>query len=172
MTENKTRIIAIIALIYLAAACGIYFTVAREVALAGKSLEERVDAIVATNSKEKVYRDLSELVEKTKTERETLAGFVLEEEETGNFLTNIERLGVEQGVVLVTNSLKVEKQKDAPDLLSVQFALEGQEQHVRKMLTIFETLPYHSNVAALTFMREPDGTTKSTIDLTVTLLKI
>jgi hypothetical protein len=141
------------------------------VTLEGEILEERVSTIANNNAKEKAYKDLQALVEKTATDREMLRTYLLTEKETSAFLTEIEQLGVRQGVVLITDSLEVKKQSGLFDMLTVRFTIEGKEELVTKMITVFETLPYHSQIVQMNFQKDDPLKTKSTIELKVTLLK-
>jgi hypothetical protein len=171
MFSKKTNTIVLISLIFsvcsVCALVWVLYTVTR----AEQSLRERIAIIADTRAKERAYKDLALQVENTKAQRTTLGSFVLTEEGTGAFLTEIERLGVLQGVTLTTNTLKVVTKKDLPDTLQVQFAIVGGEQAVRKMLTILETLPYHSVVSSLTLTKETGGQVRSVVDLAVTLFK-
>lgn len=171
MTTRKTHIVAIFALLYVLIATGVLAWVVYEVAQAGAVLQERVATIADQNAKSKVYQDLSNLVLRTKAEREALLGFVLTEDQTSSFLTDIESLGVSQGVTLTTDSLKVSEKEGSFNELLIQFSVEGTEENVKKMLSIFETLPYHSRVSSLTFSRDKTGKVHSTIVIDITLLK-
>lgn len=171
MMTGKTKIIGIISLAYVFIAVAVLSSVIFEVITAGQALTERVTAIADKNAKVKVYSELSNLVKATKDQRETLSGFVLTEENTSAFLTDIESIGMSQNVTLTTDSLQVTKQDGLFDLLSIQFTLEGSESSVAKMLMVFETLPYHSLVSSLTYERVANGGVKSTLGLEVTLLK-
>jgi hypothetical protein len=170
MLSKKTNSIALVSLLF-ALSSGLLFTwVLYEVTTAGRSLTERVTTIADTRAKERSYKELELQVLQTKEQRATLDSFVLTEDSTGAFLTEIERLGASQGVTLTTNALKVVSQKDAPDTLQVQFSIEGGEQEVKKMLTILETLPYHSIVSSLAITKE-EGQVRSVADLSITLFK-
>lgn len=171
MIARKTNIVGIFSLAYILVAIAVLSWVAYEVVVSGQELRDRVTAIADTNAKVKVYKDLAMLIGATKAERDTLAGFVLTEEETSNFLTNIESIGARQGVELTTDALKVSPQEGSFDQLLIQFGVSGKEEAVKRMLTIFETLPYQSKVASLTFNRTESGRAQSTIELSITLLK-
>jgi hypothetical protein len=168
MLTQKTNTIALFALLFALCSGALYAWVFYEVMTSGQSLTERVATIADTRAKERAYKDLALQVANTASKREALNSFVLTEDKTGTFLTEIEALGTQIGVKLTTTSLKVEKKKDLPDTLQVQFSIEGNELSVKKMLTIFETLPYHSVVQSVTFTKE-GGSIRSSIDLKVTL---
>ncbi len=155
---------------------------------AGTELTTRIVAIEQNVSKEKMVTNLEAAMAKTQDERNEISAFVLTEDETSVFLTDIEKVAATQNVTLTTNSLEVVKpikkvasgtttpqtQEITPslfDTLSISFLIEGQEDAVKKMLYVFETLPYHSTVNMFTLKREAGGYAKGTLNLSVSLLK-
>lgn len=171
MTTPVTKIIAVIACTYvLAAVCALGF-VLYKIDTAGKVLSDRVAAIADKNAKLKTYTQLDALMEETTAERSKLLEFVLTENKTSSFLTDIESLGASQGVALRTDSLEVAAGEGLFDDLVVRFSLEGREDLVQKMITLLEMLPYHSQLTALEFSREKSGIAKSTVELRITMLK-
>ena len=67
-------------------------------------------------------------------------------------------------------ALKVERKKDTPDQLAVEFIIEGNELHVRKVISLLETLPYPSILSNLTLSVDTEVETKSTVKILVTLV--
>jgi ribose 5-phosphate isomerase RpiB len=171
MLSKKTNTIALVSLLFALCSGGICSWVFYEIITSGQSLTDRVTTIADTRAKERAYKDLAKQVAKTEVQRTTLNSFVLTEEGTGAFLTQIEQLGVSQGVTLTTNSLKVVAQKDLPNVLQVQFSVVGKEQLVKKVLSILEALPYHSVISTLTLSKSAGGQAQALIDLSVTLFK-
>ena len=102
---RKTSIIAICAAIYLLLAAGAAAWTLYEVVISGKTLQERVAAIAEKNAKVKAYTELSQLMKDTEDERAQLQQYVLSEDQTSRFLTEIEDLGRKLGVELSTLSL-------------------------------------------------------------------
>lgn len=170
MTRN-TSIVALTSLVFVVVASLGLVWVLYTVTTAGDTLQEHITTIANNDAKEKAFADLSALVAQTASIREELKTFVLTEENTSVFLTDIESLGVAQGVKLTTNSLDVKRQSGMFDLLTIKFTIEGQETAVQKMINIFETLPYYSQVVALSLSKDGAQTTKSDLELTVTVLK-
>ncbi len=171
MLSKKTNTVVLAALLFALLSMGVFAWVFYEVTTAGRSLTERVDTIADTRAKERAYKELTLQVAQTKEQRDALNSFVLTEDGTGAFLTEIEHLGTIQGVELTTNSLKVVTLKDSPDTLQVQFGIVGEEQAVKKMVTILESLPYHSVVSSLSLTKESGEKMRSVVDLAVTLFK-
>lgn len=162
----------------------IYLTIYK----AGNLLTTSIVAIEQNVSKEKMVTDLEAALAKTQDERNAIGEFVLTEGKTSTFLTDIEKVAATQDVTLTTNSLEVVKpvkkvasgtttpttQSTEPslfDTLSISFLIEGQEDDVKKMLHVFETLPYHSKVNTFSLKREAEGYAKGTLSLSVSLLK-
>jgi hypothetical protein len=143
--------------------------VSYEVVKAGHLLIEQVAIIANTNAKTKVYKDLSVLVDATTQQRTELEGFLLKENDTSAFLTTIENIGSSQHVALTTDSLKVVENKKSFNQLVIQFGMEGRVADVEKMLTIFETIPYHSVISVLKVTKSDNGFAESSVELMVTL---
>jgi hypothetical protein len=137
----------------------------------GETLLQNTQTIENSNAKIRAYKELQGEFESTQAERRELSTFALTEDEAGDFLTEIEAVGTELRVAITTNALKVEKQKDTPDTLQVQFALEGTEENVRRVLALFESLPYPSIVSGFGLSYEKEGLVKGTVDVSVILVK-
>ena len=168
---RQTHIVVIASLIYMLVAGGVLSFAVYKVTTLGHQLSERTTAIADKNAKVKVYKKLSNLINETVHEREELRSFLLTEEQTSIFLTDVENIARSQGVTLSTNSLKVVQQEESFDQLIIQFELEGRTDNVKKMLMVLETLPYNSHISSLSFVRSSENATKGTIELTVTLQK-
>lgn len=137
----------------------------------GSQFEAQVVTIANNSARESAYRSLEQLIAETQTERAQLQTYLLTEQETSSFLTNIEHLGEKMGVALATDSLEVKKQSGLFDLLTIRFSLEGDRQHIDTAISLFENLPYHSYIKNLTITTEERGSTRSTLEVVVTLLK-
>jgi hypothetical protein len=171
MNMKTTTGVAIVSLLFAIAgfaACGymVYVT-----ARMGSEITSRAQTIADNNEKIQSLKSMKEVYERSSEEREELSGFALTEDEAGDFLTEIERLGKEQGVSITTGALKVEKKKDTPDQLAVEFVIEGSEAQVRNVMSLLETLPYPSLLASATLAVEPDKKAKSTVKVLITLVK-
>jgi hypothetical protein len=168
---SKTKLIGIISLIYLLVAAGVLAWVLYEIYTSGKELDERVALIADKHATSRAYTELSNLLLSTKSDREELTTYLLTEEHTSDFLTDIESFGPRLGVALTTLSLTVEEKEGMFDDLLIEFSFEGTEFAVKNMLEVFETLPYHSQVTTLTMTESIDGNTEVTLGLRVSLLK-
>lgn len=168
---RKTLIVGIFSIVYAVFALGILGFTFYQIVGEGKALTERIEAIGSKNAQTKMYADLAALVKSTTVERLNLSNYVLTEEGTSAFLTNVEALGTSQGVTLTTNSLKVDTKAGSFDELAIEFEISGTESAVKNMIVLLEKLPYHSSLTDLTLTRETNGRTKSTIGLVVTLAK-
>lgn len=168
---RRTHIVGIFALAYLFFAMSALAWVIYEVSVSGQDLLDRVAAIADKNAKVKTYTEFSKLIEETEAERKTLASHVLTEDKTSAFLTEIESLASSVGVTLRTSSLEVNDKKESVfNSLIIKFEMEGPELFVKNLLSIFETLPYHSQVTSLTFTQTENGSVKGTVEIKVTLL--
>jgi hypothetical protein len=171
MISKQTQIVALIAFIYASIASGLLWWVSNQISVSGEALSTRVAAIAEQNARSRAYSELTRMVKNSEQKRTALAQHLLTEDQTSSFLTDIESLGMAQGVELTTDSLKVTRQESFTDLLTIDFSISGQEPAVMRMLELFENLPYHSQVTSLTFTRGSSGKVESSIELTVSLFK-
>jgi hypothetical protein len=167
---SKTLTILIISLVFVLASAVVLGLVLYKVHREGLELAERVTLIADRNAKIKMYAELSRLVEDTEGERAELSSYVLTENDTSAFLTEIERLGVETGNQLSTASLDVVEKGSDYDELHIKFNVEGTEASVKEMLHVFEILPYHSKVESVLLTKESDDGFRGVINLTVSIL--
>ncbi len=171
MNMTKTTSVALFGAIFAlmgAAACGYALYINAKM---GAELTVRAQAIADNNEKILSLKNLRETYDRSKEEREQLSAFALTEDEVGDFLTEVERLGQSKGVTITTSALKVEKKKDVPDQLSVEFVVEGKEEQVRAMIDLFEKLPYPSMLSTLSLALNEGTKTKATVKILITLVK-
>lgn len=170
----KTRNILIFSIVYLIISIAAFVLVMSQVNTVGSELESRVQVVANSYAKEIKYNELNELVENTATEREALKQYMLSEEDTILFLAEVEAVGKEQGTELVTDSLSVTQNSDGKDQLTMKLSIDGPEELVMKMLSILETLPYHSEVKDLSLSRgvQREGEDEAEIDANNVSLKV
>lgn len=170
----KTRNILIFSIVYLIISIAAFVLVMSQVNTVGSELESRVQVVANSYAKEIKYNELNELVENTATEREALKQYMLSEEDTILFLAEVEAVGKEQGTELVTDSLSVTQNSDGKDQLTMKLSIDGPEELVMKMLSILETLPYHSEVKDLSLSRgvQREGEDEAEIDTNNVSLKV
>ncbi len=171
MNITKTTSVALLGAVFAllgVAACGYALYINSKM---GAELTVRAQAIADNNEKILSLKNLRETYDRSKEEREQLSAFALTEDEVGDFLTEVERFGQLQGVTITTSALKVEKKKDVPDQLAVEFVVEGKEEQVRAMIDLFEKLPYPSMLSTLTLALNEGTKTKATVKILITLVK-
>ena len=172
MKQSKTRLLAIISLIFFVVSVGVLSWFVYQIIYAGDQLTQRVEAIAVMNANLKTNAELEVLIEETKEERMTLADLILTEQGTSVFLTEIEGVAQQIGVELSTRSLDViEREEETYNVLSLQLQIEGAHQQVLRMLEILEVLPYHSSMQTLRIIQEEGKQTQAEVGLMVTLKK-
>jgi len=174
MITKKTKLFASLSLLFLLASSVSVFFILQYIQTQGEELVTQAKEVTEYEEREQSYRDLSQLIEETKQQREELNTHILTEEKTIDFLSNIEKLAVNQGVELVTNSLKVSEDTKFFETLTIAFSVKGMENRVYALLELLETLPYHSFVSKIS-LQNRDTTNVSMIngdiELTVSLLQ-
>jgi len=174
MITKKTKIVGGLSLILLVGAIAGVLLAWQYVHTKGEELVHETTVVANFNARDQRYTELAQLIDATRADRDILTSYLLSEKDTIEFLSSIERVAVEQGVDLVTNSLQVVPGTGLFDTLVISFALEGQKSHVYTMLRVLETLPYHGYVTKLSFHEsEKNGATitTGTVELTVSLIQ-
>lgn len=174
MITKKTKIFASFSVITFCIAGVILFLVFTYVYKQGEELILQAKEVADYTAREQSYRELSQLVENTKEERNELTNFILTKDNTINFLAMIEAVALEQDVELTTNALQVHEGDGVFDSLVISFDVEGVKSHVYALLKILETLPYQAFVSQVSFQSPVDSQTetiKGTIELTTSLFK-
>lgn len=139
----------------------------------GTTLIEHAQTVADHNARQQTYEELQSLSNRTATDRSALQTYILSEDETIDFLATIESMAVTQGVTLETNTLSV-VEGGTFNTLKVNFSITGQEDDVRRMISILETLPYPSTIERLGITwgtNEQLDQVSSVVDLAVSLQK-
>ena len=92
MIIKNTYVVGIVAIVYVAFATLGLTWIMHTVVSSGEELKTRIAVIEASSAKEKANKDLMVLLESTKNDREAIDGFLLNEETTSSFLTQIEHI--------------------------------------------------------------------------------
>lgn len=163
---KKTQVIACIAFVLLIVSGVTLWYVSYEVDRIGNELSRQVEIIANQHAQERKLAELMQLIEETAADRAQLDEYLLSEADTITFLADIERIGVQQGVEIKTNSLDVQEETDTTVLMA-RFSITGPQELVYKMLTIMESLPYESTLTQLNL--SSGEVTKLDIALALTL---
>lgn len=179
MLTARTRNITIFSILYLIVSAAVLGYVVFQTVHLGVALQEQSVIIAKNNTLKKEHTELLHILKQTASEREQLESFLLTEDTTVHFLTEVEQLALTQRVKLTTDSLVVSEKKDDSGFktLSVRFSLEGDKTQVRKMLKTLENLPYHGQITELSLIGK--GATIDTasrfsgkVDLELSLLSL
>jgi len=114
----------------------------------GTELIQANQAVLDRSADIKAYAEIEALMAKSAVERAAMEAILLTEEDTINFLANVESLALDNNVELETNTLVVEDLVSA-QVLNVSFFITGTSKQVLSLLTQLETLPrvsYLTNV--------------------------
>ncbi len=173
MMGRNAKISLIISLAFMLTSLTALTWVILKVDQEGDNIHAQVKVIADSLAQEKEYRDLENLVVSSAVKREQIAQFVLTEDKTIDFLSQVETIGEEQGVNLQTTSLEVKPGEGMFDSLLVSFSLKGEEDRLYKMIKILEELPYHGELRELDFTRKGrDGNSTVRVQLAVSIVKI
>lgn len=148
-------------------AAGVFAYVFRDNA---DELVNAVELVATKEAEEQGKIRVSNLFLESQEERRELKQFVLTEDRLIDFVSEIEMIAGQQQVVFETkriDDISKKGEKFGEYLLDVEFA--GEQIAVRKMIEIFENLPYHGSVQAVTLM-EQGGEWRALITLHLTVV--
>jgi Tfp pilus assembly protein PilO len=126
--------------------------------------QERADAKAHKES----LQTLMQVLDETKTERESLFTRFVSEEEVIDFLALIESLGKEQNLELATKSLNVSPINEHFESLDIGLEIEGTYSQVMTMLSMLEELPYQVTILNVQLQQNDDKTWSGMFGINVT----
>lgn len=176
MIHTRTKIIALIAaslfLLTLFAYSGVAYMLRNHKATLAA---ERI-AVADAEMQKKSLSDLIAIVESSADERETMRGYILEDDKIIDLLSLIGTLAKEQGVTYTTSNLMVTPIDDTFEALEFTVAVTGSFERVMRVLTLLETLPQQSSIPSVLFTKTENVETRASewqgsIDIRVTKFK-
>lgn len=141
----------------------------------GASLTEMMRIFASEESQQQAHHELAEELERTASVRERVREYVLHgDADTVRFLSEVDELAVDVGVTLETDELAVQPGSDSFKELAITLTIEGTEGAVVRMLSLLETLPYHSYIQRVDFSRDAErtGYARSIVELAVTFVEV
>ncbi len=119
------------------------------ISIAENNLILKQTEIAKVQMHEKELLSLARLVDGSKSEREQLYSYLLQEEDVIDFLSLIGLLAEEQNISLDISELSVTDLSSVFEELSMAININGEYVSVFHMLTILETLPYQSSIRSV-----------------------
>ncbi len=174
MITQKTKLFAGLSSLILCVMCVTIFFLIRHITIQEDKLFYKINAVTNYSMQKQSYRKLLSLSDDMETDREELLSYFLTEDKVVNFLTTIEEIAMEQGVDLITSSLKVENTDNYIDYLKISFEVKGARSRIYTLLGILEKLPYNSLVSSILLYNDSETDIKvmgGNIQLTVSFLQ-
>lgn len=120
----------------------------------GVELAEQAQIIADQQAFQSQFVRLEETIEKTAEQRTALGALILQDDgDTIGLLSEFDQIASEQGVELTTQNLSVAELPGSFNELVLSYSLGGSEAAVKRMISIFETMPYHSEVTSVSLAR-------------------
>jgi len=153
MLQKTTKIIAIIGAIFCIVSMVvfiIFFYVVEKQKV--QFVEQEIERAQVQANKESLS-SLVTILENTQEARASLRTRIIEEDNVIDLLAQIESIGKEQNVELVTNSLTVTPLDDVFETLVIQISVEGPYESIIQVLKLLEYLPYQSSITSAQIVR-------------------
>lgn len=171
MIHRRTKIIALIATALFLGALLVYSGFTFLLLKHKETLRAERAVVVDTEMQKKSLSTLEGIVRDSALERETLHGYILEDERVIDLLSLIETIAAEQGATLKTNTLTKSSIDDTFEKLHLTVSVEGSFDRIMPVLMLLETLPQQSMIKSVTFTKsgqEGEVTWVGIIDISVT----
>jgi hypothetical protein len=175
MIHRRTKIIALIATALFLGSLLIYTGFTFLLLKHKETLRAEHAAVADAEMQKKSLSTLEGIVRDSALERETLHGYILEDERVIDLLSLIETIAAEQGAILKTNTLTKSPIDDTFEELRLTVSVEGSFDRIMPVLMLLETLPQQSIIKGVTFSKsehESEVTWVGLIDISVTKYQI
>lgn len=154
MITKHTKIVATVALLILLGALIALGVLWYLISVSKEAFAVQQKEIAKAHVHERELASLARLVEESEEERTLLASYMLKEEDVIDFLSLLENMAKEQGVVIEIRSLNVGEIDDSFEELQVNLTAEGSYEAVHHTLRLLETLAYQSYVGSASISRK------------------
>ncbi len=177
MFQSNSKIIAAIGALTLLLSVSVCIFFMYTVNEKKSHYQEKLNEQDVLKAHEESLKKLSETLEETRNDRETLMTRILEEDGVIDFLYLIESAGKEQGVVLKTESLTVTPVNETFEKLIINLSVSGEYVSVLHVLKLLEQILYQSEINKATIGRDEgrggasQGLWRGTFELSVTKFK-
>jgi hypothetical protein len=142
-----------------------------QISTEGKQLDRYVVALSEKNAQEAAFIKIRRLVDETEAERNQLAtAFFSDESDSITFLGEIEEFA--RGISLDLKTLDLNKaasQDGKMEYISIKFSYTGSKDQTQNFTTYLETVPYHSEITALSLEQEYGGTWRGEATLHISI---
>ena len=133
----------------------------------GAELANRVQVIANQEAFTSQSTEIKRVIGETTQEREQLNTYILQDEDdTIALLSELDALAKDFAVEFATVDLDIVSRDERFDDLRLVFSVTGRDSNVMSMVTLLESLPYHSNQVSLTYDRGEETTATLTMLLT------
>jgi hypothetical protein len=173
--NKKSHTFLIIASICFLVSASTFAYVVFELRQKGAQFAESKQLIGENSAKEASFNTVERLLASTQEDRGLIKSYFINEKDTINFISEIEKNAQSIGVTLVTSELSiVNTSTDSngatiPAMLIVGFDFTGAEMVTWKFLTLLENIPYHKKITQLSFVKSENNIWKANIKMQLTL---
>jgi hypothetical protein len=169
MNKKTKKILAFSTTLMIISASGLGFLLYK-IKDKGNLLNENVKTLTENSAKESSYLELNKLVNETEKDRDMVASvFLSNEADSISYLSEIETMAAELGLVFKTESLDKVVEKSKEEYVKMSFSYEGKKETVAGFLNLMENAPYHSRVESFSFEEKDPGNWAGRLTLLITV---
>lgn len=172
ITTRKTKNIFLIAISFFVFSVLLLIGVLYQMNRVASQYKEKLLVIEKNLEQEQVYNSLEFTIQSSRVERAQLEEYILTKDDTISFLTEIEQMSRNLGIVLRTKSLEEGKVEGSVyDDLRMAFDVEGTMSQLENFVQLLELLPYHGQVQRVNFNKvEGEELFSGDIIITISLI--
>jgi Tfp pilus assembly protein PilN len=171
MSKKTLRNLIVSSMLLLLATAAVAFLLFK-IYQQGTLLVQQIETIRAERSQEDTFYRLQRVAEESIGDRQAVGSYFLREEsDTIEFLTQIESLAPQAGVVLKTEGLEKKTDKATNvQSIDVTISFSGSEDNVETFMRMLENLPYLLKVTSLDMSAQSSTLWQAKVTLRVQLL--
>lgn len=168
---NKTKNILIASISLAFFSIGLCSYMIYEIDVKGLQLEEQVKILAENNSKEELYLNIRRTIQETEADRNSINNkFFKSEDDSIDFLSEIESLAPTLGLVLSTKALEPVLGEDKkPQSLKMSFVYSGNKEAVLGFTKMLGNLQYHSYLESLTLKKSTGNNWEGNVTLLISI---
>lgn len=157
MHFSRSKRIAFITILFFMCGVSVAVLVLHMIKEDGTQFVIQMETVHTNQVIESRYNDLQTILDQSEFERDKLNDYLLSEDDTVRFLSEIEGIAKSMGLQLTTDSLSVAPfPSQTFQKIDLKFRVSGLKNDVILFISALESLPYYSRIEALSLDRVGD----------------
>ncbi len=158
--SSKTKKFLIVSLVLVLCSCVVYGGLWYAVLVRTAAVHAEMTQAAELGEKHRTLATLAKTLASTKSDREELTGFIIDDDRVTEFLGLLESSARGLGLTVTTKEVKVVPLADNASFESLALTIEvgGEFERVRTFISLLETVPFQVHMGSITLERVSDAT--------------